>query len=89
MMFFDKIRSGSPNQQSDYLNYLDQSWRLELTEAVLIGLLEDEDGSASDLNARDRMGTRLTPFEPRLRGTMRQSTVVRVYLPVQAGGTTQ
>jgi hypothetical protein len=86
MMFFNEIRSNNQSgQESEYLNYLDQTWRLEMPEAMLIALLEEEDGSASELNDRERIGTKLTPFGPRLRGTLRQSTVVRVFMPVKAG----
>jgi hypothetical protein len=87
MMYFDALKRHGDGQSlgtSEFVEYLDQSWRLEQPEAVLIGLLDDEDGSSLDLNAKGRPGTRLKPFEPALRGTMRQTTVVRIYLPVRA-----
>jgi hypothetical protein len=88
MMFFDEIsrsRSGQHQEESEYLDFLDQSWRLQMPEAILIGLLDDEDGSSTEINDKERIGTRLNPFNPKLRGTMKQHTVVRVYLPLAAG----
>jgi hypothetical protein len=83
MMFFKRIpRSGQ--EANDYLEYLDQSWRLQYpTQAILIGALDEADGQAAEINDSGRLGCKFGTFDPKLRGTMRQSTLVRVYLPIQ------
>jgi hypothetical protein len=79
-------RRGSKTNQGDYLGYLDQSWRLEyLKEAMLIGIVEDASGQSSAINGSDRIGCRLEPFAPALQGTMIQSTIIRILLPVTPG----
>jgi hypothetical protein len=86
MMFHEEITRNQGNQsaeRSNYLNYLDQSWRLQAPEAILIGLLDDEDGSSTEINDAEHVGSRFTGFNPKLRGTMKQSTVVRFYLPLK------
>ena len=87
MMFFEVLnstRTGQRGDESNYLDFLDQSWRLNGPEAILLGVLDDQDGSSTDINDKDHIGTRLKPFNPKLRGTMKQNTVVRFYLPLAA-----
>jgi hypothetical protein len=85
MMYYNETardRTGQRNDENSYLDFMDQSWRLQAPEAMLIGLLDDQDGAAADINDAEHLGTRLTPFNPKLRGTIKQSTVVRIYLPI-------
>ncbi len=85
MMFGDALPAGQRGAGTDYLKYLDQTWRLVGTssEAVLVGALAPESGSAVQVNNSRAAGCRLNPFEPPLSGTMRQYTMVRVFLPVE------
>ncbi len=80
---------GTPGSSpSEYLKYVDQSWRLSgsSTEAQLVGVLDHESGSAVAVNNSGAAGCKLSPFEPPLSGTMRQNTVVRIFLPAATGG---
>lgn len=67
MMFHER---GDARTRNDYTQYLDQSWRFDLPEeAILVGYADAE-------------GCRLV-LEPSLNPTKRQTTLVRVFLPVQ------
>jgi hypothetical protein len=83
MLFFRRSpHSGSEN--NDYLGFLDQSWRMQFpSEAILVGLLDEVNGPAAEINDNGRLGAKFAQFNPALRGTMRQSTVVRVFLPLE------
>lgn len=82
-MFFRFFSQDSTvNDTNELLTYLDQTRRLNSEEAILLGQLEDTSGTAAELNEGIRFGTKLR--SPQLRGTLRQVTFVRVYLPVRA-----
>jgi hypothetical protein len=80
-MMFQRANPSS-GERNDYLAYVDQSWRMEFDEAILVGRLRTENGAADAVNAANVLGTRLKPFEPDLTGTMRQVIIVRAFLPV-------
>jgi hypothetical protein len=85
MMLFRKS-GAKADEHNDYLDFLDQSWRLEFDkEAMLIGILEDAEGPSTEINRSNRMGCRLNPFVPDLRGDMKESTIVRIFFPVKIG----
>jgi hypothetical protein len=83
LMFYRRLPHDQ-RQQSEYLDFADQTWRLDTfpSEAILIGIVEDANGASAAINDAGRLGCKLAPFEPELRGTLTQSTVVRAYFPV-------
>lgn len=84
-------RSNEGNTKgSDYLRYLNQSWRLkDYGEAVLVGTLVDDYGDAVKLNQGGSLGTRLKLTNPAgdnlITGTMRHAAYLRVFIPVKEG----
>jgi hypothetical protein len=82
IMFFRYFVQEATGESNELLGYLDQSWRLNGEEAILIGAYEDASGDAVELNQAAGLGAKLQ--SPQLRGTLRQCTYVRVYLPVRA-----
>ncbi|HMO37123.1 MAG TPA: hypothetical protein PKA06_13870, partial [Gemmatales bacterium] len=72
---------------NEFLRHLNQSWRLkDYSEAILIGILEDDYGEVTKLNQGGKLGTRLkltnSAGTDLLTGNMRQATYLRVFLPV-------
>jgi hypothetical protein len=80
------------------LRDLDQSWRLRQEDpgeqAVLVGRVNLETGAADDVAGKPAIVARLWlgalpgagAGPPKISGTMRQETYVRVFLPVKAAG---
>ncbi len=82
-MMLHKAVSGGRGAPSYYLDYLDQSWRLDFaSQAMLIGQARDAEGPAAEITATTDLGTRLQLARPGLSGRIRQCTIVRVFLPV-------
>jgi hypothetical protein len=81
-MMFSSVLSRSASESNDYVHEVDQGWRLQYPEAILIGTLAEGNGPAADVDKADRLGSKFKTFEPRLRGTMKQVTVVRVFIPL-------
>ncbi len=81
MLFHQRIAGPAAAAQWP-LDYLDQSWRLNYSEAMLVGRLPDAEGPIADVNQQQRLGSRLSPLEPSLRGRMRQTTMVRIFIPI-------
>jgi hypothetical protein len=73
------------SEHHEYLNYVDQSWRMNFPEAILLAQVADQDGPAEKLNQAGWPGSRFQHFAPALAGHMRHSMVVRVFLPVAHG----
>jgi hypothetical protein len=66
--------------QNVLYEHLDQSWRLKLREAILVGVVQDDYGPATEINSGIQFGTQLDLAKPPLKGVMRQMTVVRFTL---------
>ncbi len=81
MLFHQRIAGPAAAAQWP-LDYLDQSWRLNYSEAMLVGRLADAEGPIADVNQQQSLGSRLSPLEPSLRGRMRQTTMVRIFIPI-------
>lgn len=81
-LLFHKLAWQRQDEQGEnaYYGSMDQSWRLKLREALLIGVVQDEYGSAEQLNPAIQLGTQLEFAKPPLRGVMRQMTVIRFNL---------
>ena len=81
-MLFHQLAWQRQDEQGEnaYYRFMDQSWRLKLREALLVGVLQDEYGPAEQLNAAIPLGTQLEFAKPPLRGVMRQMTVIRFNL---------
>lgn len=81
-LLFHKLawRRHQEQGQNALYEHLDQSWRLKLREAILVGVLQDEYGPATELNNAIKFGTQLDLAKPPLKGVMRQMTVVRFTL---------
>jgi hypothetical protein len=73
------------NRAPHYMDYLDQTWRLNLNlnEAVFLATVENRHGNAPTLNDEVKLGTKLSTFKPALRGSLRQATYLRVFVPVE------
>jgi hypothetical protein len=98
-LLFHQALEARQDTRSDYLDYLDQSWRVDYrgkdlrqeslrvvytTQALLLGWLEeDEEGDAAELNRNIRLGSRLQLPGLPATARLRQRTLVRVFLPVQ------
>lgn len=85
-LLFHKLawRRHQEQGQNALYDHLDQSWRLKLREAILVGVLQDDYGSATELNNGIQFGTQLDLAKPPLKGVMRQMTVVRFTLELPA-----
>lgn len=86
-LIFSGRSSDGATKSSEFLRYLNQSWRLkDYSEAILVGVLADEYGDAAKLNQGGTLGTKLRLTNAAgtdlLTGTMRQATYLRVFLPV-------
>lgn len=89
-LLFASRSSDGNTKPNEFLRFLNQSWRLkDYGEAVLIGTLADEYGEAVKLNQGGGLGTKLKLTNGAgadlVTGTMRQSTFLRVFIPVKDG----
>lgn len=87
-LLFASRSSDGNTKPNEFLRFLNQSWRLkDYGEAVLIGTLVDDYGEATKINQGGSLGTKLKLTNGAgadlVTGTMRQSTFLRVFLPVK------
>lgn len=85
ILFFKLLHqksTGAGDISNDLVKHLDQSDRREFGEVMLLGSLPEEYGSAAELNQRVLLGSRLNPFDPPPKGTLRQNTYLRIIVPV-------
>ncbi len=90
LIFAGRTAEGAA-KSSEFLRYLNQSWRLkDYSEAILIGVLADDYGDAAKLNQGGTLGTRLkltnAAGNDLLTGTIRHASYLRVFLPVAEEG---
>lgn len=94
-LLFHEAWSGQQDPNNGSLRDLDQSWRLtddNRDEVILVGRLKQEKGAAEAVTAGAGSPGRLwldkLPTDggnrPTLNGTLRQDTIVRVFIPVAA-----
>lgn len=89
LLFTVRGSEGAGRETSnDYLRYLNQSWRLkDYSEVILIGTYVDEYGDAAALSQGGTFGTKLklsgASGNDLLTGSMRQCTVLRMYIPTK------
>lgn len=92
--FHDFMQNSNDRLSNASLRSLDQSWRISVDnpgEAILIGTLPSQDGPAEQVNAEAGSSTRLwlgafpggSTERPKLLGTLRQDTCIRVFFPVK------
>jgi hypothetical protein len=92
-LLFHEAWVGSTQTNNGSLRDVDQSWRLNddnKDEVILVGRLEQTKGRADDVSTGPASPSRLwlgkLPTEggtrPELPGTMRQDTIVRIFLPL-------
>jgi hypothetical protein len=92
-LLFHEAWVGSTDPSNGGMRDLDQSWRLSddnRDEVILVGRLAGQKGPAEDVTRGADSPTKLwldrLPLDggtrPELRGTLRQDTVVRVFLPL-------
>jgi hypothetical protein len=92
-LLFHEACVGGPQSSNGSLRDLDQSWRLtddDRDEVIIVGRLSQIRGTAEDVTKGPGSPSRLwmdkLPGEaserPPLRGTMRQDTLVRIFLPL-------
>ncbi len=83
LMFF-KHRRGRESQDSNVgLSYLDQAKRLYAPEAILVGTIDHQYGSAAEMNQNIQFGVKIKLDRPELRGVLRQTSYVRIALPIR------
>ena len=83
-LLYTKRSDDSPNRPPSTMEYLDQSWRLQrFDEVVFMATVDNRHGNAQELNSQVLFGTKLTTFTPALRGTLRQATFLRAFIPVE------
>jgi len=85
-MFHKDAGQRQTQRGNAYLDVLDQSPRLQLSEAILMGYVEDVNGPSPQVNANPAAACKLDPFRPALSGTMRQTTIVRILIPLPVIG---
>jgi hypothetical protein len=82
----DRDRASDLNRPPSYMDYLNQNWRVrkrhDLKEAIFLATVDNQHGNAAELNTNVKFGSKLTTFTPELRGTLRQATYLRVFVPV-------
>jgi hypothetical protein len=92
-LLFHEAWVGGQQVNNGSLRDLDQSWRLtddNRDEVIIVGRVPQTKGKAEDVNAGPGSPSRLwmdsLPIDggqrPELRGTLRQDTVVRIFLPL-------
>lgn len=86
LIFSGRATDGNA-RSSEFLRYLNQSWRLkDYGEAILIGVLTDDYGDAATINQGGQLGTKLKltsqSGDNLLTGTMRHAAYLRVFIPV-------
>ncbi|HQR07331.1 MAG TPA: hypothetical protein PLN21_10945 [Gemmatales bacterium] len=91
-LLFASRSSDGNTKPNEFLRFLNQSWRLkDYGEAVLVGTLADEYGDAVKVNQGGSLGTKLKLSNGAgadlVTGTMRQSTFLRVFIPVKESST--
>jgi hypothetical protein len=95
VLFHEKLLAGAGGQpQNAGLRDQDESWRLSAGnrgEAVLVGRIDGQQGAADTVAKGPGTPTQLWLFglpeagtQPEQRGTLRQDTYVRVFVPVRA-----
>jgi len=78
---FQRLLLVGPNQQpSPYLPFLDQSRRLRYGQAVLLGMIPPAEVPLEQSQQLPGLVASLRRVEPNLRGTLRRSVFVRIYL---------
>lgn len=83
LMFFKHRQAGKGSESNLGLSFLDQSQRLYAPEAILIGTLDNQYDAAAPLNQNVKLGTQIKMDRPEMKGVMRQTTYIRIALPVR------